>query len=218
MVIPIIHDFSRSHWLGASDSKYIFATSQISKSWRDWFDLKCGKADSNFHGNINTRAGNWYEHSIVKAYMPDAMCDRQIKIPELRLRVNLDADRIVAKPKYVRVKGMPQYPKSVIIEVKTHRADKPSEVTDGYFKQAQLQMFALKRMGIKFDEYVMLFYPLYPDEYYAEPSAEDVEEGNLPIDAKRLCPITIKPARSYMRKIPKILRKLAERLEREEIK
>lgn len=216
----MIHEFDRSGYFGASDSKYIFATSHTSKSWLEWFDVKCGLKENSFKGNIHTKAGNTWEHSILKAYNPNINFDRQIIIEDLRLRVNLDGDSIAeGMPKTVKAEGTPKYPITEIVEVKTYQYGKGFDLSTGYFHQCQLQRYAWEHSDLpELDRHILIAYGLYPDEYYSEYSEEDIEKGNLPIDMKRLSIYEIKRARTKQRQIPKILRKLAARLEREEVK
>lgn len=213
----MIRDYDRSHWFGASDSKFIFAESHLSRSWLEWWDVKCGKEQNKFHGNIFTKAGNTFEHSILKTYNPDIQFDRQIKIPNLRLRVNLDGNTY-----------------DEIYEVKTYQIDKSFSVTDGYYYQAQMQMLAWKiERWMNFVEaegvpetklknpqlrrHIILAYGLYPDEYYSDYTTEQIEKGLIPIDKDRIKVFEIKPSRSVIRKARKNLSKLAKRLRKEEI-
>lgn len=212
----MIHDYDRSHWFGASDSKYIMATSQSSKSWNDWWRVKCGVEKSSFFGNIYTKAGNTFEHSILQSFVPHVVVDRQIIIPHLRLRVNLDGNT-----------------EDTIYEVKTYQIDKKFEVTDGYYYQAQIQQLAWKlEPSIRFVEcegcpdvygknpplknHYILAYGLYPDEYYAEYTDEQIENGEIPIDEKRIQVFEIKPSRGVQRRARKNLKKLTKRLRKEE--
>lgn len=213
----MIHDYDRSHWFGASDSKYIMDTSQSSISWNNWWKVKCGIERNLFTGNIYTKAGNTYEHSILKSYVPHVVMDRQIIIPHLRLRVNLDGNT-----------------EDSIYEVKTYQIDKKFEVTDGYYYQAQIQQLAWKlEPSIRFkdcegcpdvigknlplEHHYILAYGLYPDEYYAEFTDEEIEKGMIPIDKKRIEVFEIKPSRGVQRRARKNLLKLTKRLRKEEI-
>lgn len=212
----MIHNYDRSHWFGASDSKYIMATSQSSSSWNEWWKVKCGIERNSFFGNLFTKAGNTYEHSILNSFVPHAMFDRQILIPHLRLRVNLDGNT-----------------EDTIYEVKTYQIDKKFEVTDGYYYQAQIQQLAWRlEPSIRFKEcegcpdvygknpplakHFILAYGLYPDEYYADYTDEQIEKGLIPIDTKRIEVFEIKPSRGVQRRARKNLKKLAERLRKEE--
>lgn len=213
----MIHEYDRRFWFGASDAKYIYG-SQNTNSWRDWWRLKCGVEESKFHGNIFTKAGNTFEHSILKTWNPEIQFDRQIIIPELRLRANLDGNT-----------------EDEIFEVKTYQIDKTFKVTEGYFYQAQLQMLAwkiepiinfvdcqgrpeLKSKNPPLKKHTILAYGLYPDEYYGEYTAEQIEKGLIPIDEKRIIPFEIKASRGTQRKGRKTLQKLARKLREEEVR
>ena len=213
----MIHDYDRSHWFGASDSKYIMSMSEGTKSWNDWWKVKCGAMDNNFHGNIYTKAGNTFEHSILKAWNPNIQFDRQIVVPSLRLRVNLDGNLA-----------------DEIFEVKTYQIDKGFKVTDGYYYQSQIQMLSwkleplfcfveckgsptLKRKNPSLKKHTILAYGLYPDEYYAEYTDEQIEKGLIPIDRDRIKEFEIKPSKGTQRKARKRLTKLASQLREEEI-
>lgn len=213
----MIRDYDRAHWFGASDSKYIMGMSKASKSWNDWWKVKCGIADQAFHGNIYTKAGNTFEHSILKAWNPDVTFDRQILVPNLRLRVNLDGNT-----------------DDEIFEVKTYQIDKGFKVSEAYYYQAQMQMLAwklepiinwvdcegqpyLKGKNKPLQKHTILAYGLYPDEYYAEYSHEQIENGEIPIDVSRIQKFEIKPSRGTQRRARKYLKKLSQRLRKEEV-
>jgi len=213
----MIHDYDRSHWFGASDSKYIMGMNNMSKTWLDWWDVKCGITEQNFHGSIYTKAGNTFEHSILKTWNPHITFDRQIVVPELRLRVNLDGNTA-----------------DEIFEVKTYQIGKEFKVTDAYYYQAQLQMLAWKlEPSIRWVEcegqpeligknqplhrHTILAYGLYPDEYYSEYTAEQIENGEIPIDKDRILEFPIKPSQGTIRRARKNLKKLAKRLRKDEI-
>ena len=214
----MITDFDRSHWFGASDAKYIFSADTSSKSWQAFWKVKCGFDVQDFKGNIYTKAGNTFEHSILRAFDPSIQFDRQIKIPKLRLRVNLDGNT-----------------EDEIFEVKTYQIDKQFKVKDEYFLQAQLQMFAwkyesyidfadcegvpeLKKKNPELKRHTILAYGLFPDEYYGAYTYEQIENGLIEVDPKRIKTYEIGRSRGYERKARKILRKLSARLEREELK
>ena len=213
----MIHDYDRRYWFGASDARYIYG-SHTTNSFRDWWRLKCGLDESNFHGNIYTKAGNVFEHSILKAWNPDIQFDRQIIIPELRFRANLDGNTI-----------------DEIVEVKTYQINKTFKVTEDHYNQAQLQMLAwklepvirfkdcqgkpeLKPKNLPLRKHTILAYGLYPDEYYAEYSKEQIEKGEIPIEYSRILSFEISPSRSAQRRGRKTLHKLAKQLQKEEVR
>lgn len=212
----MIHDYDRSHWFGASDGRFIFQDN-INRSWEDWWKVKCGLSEQAFSGNIYTKAGNTFEHSILKAFDPSIRFDRQILIPELRLRVNLDGNT-----------------DDEIFEVKTYQIGKQFKVHDGYFYQAQLQMLAWEIEPIihwqvcdgrpplipknpTLKKHTIIAYGLYPDEYYGEYSAEDIENGNIPIDVGRIQTFEVGRSRGTIRQAKKRLKKLAKQLGKEEV-
>ena len=152
----------------------------------------------------------------MRAYDERIRFDRQIIVPELRLRVNLDGNT-----------------DDEIFEVKTYQITKDFKVTDDYFHQAQLQMMAwelepiimwvdcegkpkLKQKNPPLKQHTILAYGLYPDEYYADYSLEEIEQGLIPIDAKRIRAFPVGYSRGTQRRGRKLLRKLAKRLRKEE--
>ena len=118
----MIHDKSRDGWFGGSDTRFIVGNWNT-KTFRDWFMTKLGIVQN----NIETRqmnAGTHKEGQILDFISPFVEKDKQIRIPELLLRVNLDGN--IGKH---------------IIEVKTHSADKPFKVSKAYWQQIQVQMY-----------------------------------------------------------------------------
>ena len=217
----MIKDHDRSRYFGASEGKYLFAPNETTQTYRRWWDVKCGRMESLFHGNDYTRAGNLWEHSILRAYDPRVNFDRCIVHEDLRLRVNYDGDII-------------EEDGAIIIECKTHRSDKAFEVTEGYWYQAQLQMFA---WGFEYQpkliecrgkptwktplppvkKHIIISYPLYPDEYYVDYPEDMVWQGKLPVDPKRITVHEVKPSHRFQRKIPRKLKRLAKKLREEEV-
>ena len=107
-------------------------------------------------------AGTYFEHSIIDAVNPLAVKDRQILIPELRLRVNLDADD-----------------GEEIWEIKTYRLEKGFTLPKKYIRQVNVQMYAsdiskasVVAYGLTDDDYKNFFNPIdkkrlsfFPIEY-----------------------------------------------------
>lgn len=123
----MIKDKSRAGWFGASDTHYIMGNWDTD-SFRKWWLVKTGAIQSTFGGNKYTRAGTHYEHRIL-AYLNIPTWDRQVKIPHLRLRVNLDGEDKVC-----------------IYEVK---CQKDHKLKRAYWEQAQVEMFATgKKLAI----------------------------------------------------------------------
>lgn len=119
----MIRDHDRSGWIGASDTSYVVGN-WSTKSWADWWAVKLGVREQNLE-TIYTRTGSHYEGKILDA-LGVKQRDRQIRIPELRLRVNLDGET------------------NIIHEVKTHKHPE-FRVSKDYWRQAQAEMFAARK-------------------------------------------------------------------------
>ena len=123
----MIADHDRSGWFGASDTAMIMGNWKT-KTFRKWWQQKLGIDQSHFT-NTSMLAGTHYEHAILQA-IGAAEMDRQILIPELRLRVNLDGNT-----------------GSRVHEVKTYKlGGKPWKPKKDYVQQVQVQMFAVKKV------------------------------------------------------------------------
>ena len=135
----MITNKDRSGWFGASDTSYIVGNWETA-TFKKWWIEKQGLR----RNNIQTKAlqcGNAFEHKILDCI--GCRKDHQILIPELRLRVNYDGDNELT-----------------IYEVKTFKADKIFKVTKAYWRQAQVEMFAMKTT-----ELYIVAYPLGETEY-----------------------------------------------------
>lgn len=119
----MIHNKDRSGWIGASDTSMVVGN-WGTKTFSNWWAEKLG-IQSNHFENAYTRAGTWYEGKILDHLGVDRR-DRQILLPDLKLRVNLDGET------------------HIIHEVKTHKSDL-FKVTPTYWRQAQVEMFAAKK-------------------------------------------------------------------------
>lgn len=119
----MIKSQDRSGWFGASDVKNIIGN-RNTKTFQKWWLKKLGFDNSHFD-NKYTKAGTMYEHKILDALdIKELVKDKQIIIPELCLRVNLDGNT-----------------ENKIYEVKTHLNEfKKSQ----YEKQVWVQMYAAK--------------------------------------------------------------------------
>lgn len=117
----MIKSKDRSGWFGASDTNFIIGNWNT-KTFHNWWLEKLGIRSNNFT-NEYLMAGTYYEHKILESLDFNIEKDKQIIIPELKLRVNLDGNT-----------------QDTIYEVKTHL--KPFKVTRQYFNQVQVQMFA----------------------------------------------------------------------------
>jgi hypothetical protein len=109
------------------------------ETFRAFWSEKLGYRVNNFR-NTAMIAGTYYEHRILDA-MRVKERDRQIKKPELRLRVNLDGET-----------------KKKIVEVKTYGKD-TFKVSAAYWQQAQAEMFAAKK------PLEIAAYRLLPEDY-----------------------------------------------------
>lgn len=118
----MIADKDRSGWFGASDTDFIIGN-WGTKSFIKWWLQKLDLNRANFE-NISMNAGTHKEHQILKALnIPET--DKQILIPELRLRVNLDGNS-----------------DTTIYEVKTYNAEKVFKCPIKYKRQVWVQMYA----------------------------------------------------------------------------
>lgn len=118
----MIADKDRSGWFGASDTSYIVGSWET-KSFAKWWLEKEGVM-RNDYCNLAMSAGTHKEHQILE-YINAAELDKQILMPDLRLRVNLDGDD-------------DQY----IYEVKTYKLSNGFRVPKKYWQQVQVQMYA----------------------------------------------------------------------------
>lgn len=135
----------RSGWFGASDVSYIMGNRETA-TFKKWWLEKLGLRQSNLHTK-SMRVGTIYEHRILDT-IPNVKKDRQILIPELRLRVNLDGET------------------DIIHEVKTHKIDKPYKPTKAHRQQVIVQMYATEKdaeivsYGLTEDDYRNYFNPI----------------------------------------------------------
>lgn len=118
----MIADKSRSGWFGASDTDYVVGNWET-KSFLKWWLTKLDLNNSNFE-NIAMNAGTHKEHQILQ-YIDVLYTDNQIKIPSLKLRVNLDGND-----------------EGTIYEVKTYSAEKLFKCPLKYKRQVWVQMYA----------------------------------------------------------------------------
>ena len=137
----MIADHDRSGWFGASDVGFIVGkwnTKTFDKFWQQ----KMGWNTDHFD-NIFTLAGTHYEHKILNSLGIPMELDKQILIPELSLRVNLDGNS-----------------DDTIFECKTYQWDKGWKCPKKYTQQVCVQMFASKIQNAK-----IIHYGLTEDEY-----------------------------------------------------
>lgn len=194
----MITDYSRDGWFGASDTKNVMLDNHQTKTWLEFWDEKCGRAKKNVE-TTNTYFGSKFEHPILEAIDSGINKDRQIKIPELRLRVNYDGDK-----------------DGIIYEVKTHKAEKNFLTKNAEYQyipkyiygQAQVQMYAWKTafesgMDVpKFKKLYIVEYPLYKEDYVGEPE----------VNFKRIKFHKVTYDKGFIKAYLKKLEPLAERL------
>jgi len=137
----MIKNQDRSRYIGASDTSFVVGNWETDTFFK-WWQSKMGLNFRPKFQNRYTLAGTFYEHALLDT-IPLVEKDKQIIIPELHLRVNYDGN--------VGDK---------IIEVKTFKDDKEFKVSKTYWRQAQVEMYA---MGSK--ELTFLAYPLSEEHY-----------------------------------------------------
>lgn len=120
----MIHSQDRSGWFGASDTNRIMG-GWNTKTFQTFWAEKLGITKINLN-TVPMQAGTMYEHRILDA-LGVMERDRQIKIPKLCLRVNLDGED-----------------KHIIHEVKTYRKE-PFRVSTAYWRQAQVEMYVANK-------------------------------------------------------------------------
>ena len=141
----MIQSQDRSGWFGASDVGYIMGN-WATRTFRSWWLQKLGLDNRHFCTKA-MNAGTYYEHAVLEHIGAPRM-DHQILIPELRLRVNLDGDA-----------------PGKIWEVKTFKAEKPFKVTNAYWQQVQVQMFAKLEVEKVLPEAEIVSYGLTTEDY-----------------------------------------------------
>lgn len=135
----MIHDKDRSGWFGASDTARIMGHWDT-KTFRIWWLEKMGLRHSDF-SSLAMQTGTALEHRILEEY-GIARMDRQIRIPRLRLRVNLDGET-----------------RGRILEVKTHGGSN-FKVSKPYWMQTQVERYAGRK------PVTILAYKLEPEDYH----------------------------------------------------
>ena len=145
----MITDHDRSGWIGASDVQFVLGN-WSTKTWEKWWMTKLGLNRSHFE-NESTKAGTNWEHKILDSLgLPDLEKDRQILLPEILLRVNLDGNtpRRIFECKTYKIgsTAAKQFEKGVC--------------PTGYRNQVQVQMFASKIYVAD-----VVAYGLLPEDY-----------------------------------------------------
>jgi hypothetical protein len=111
--------------VGASDTDRVIGSFDT-KTFVNWWLTKEGVASNNFE-SAEMNAGTHWEHRILESVRDDMEMDKQILIPELHLRINLDGNT-----------------ENCIYECKTYKADKPFKVPLKYKRQVWVQMYGSK--------------------------------------------------------------------------
>lgn len=147
----MITDHDRSGWIGASDVKHVTGNWK-SPDFDKWWRSKIGFYNKRFENEFTMAGTNW-EHKILDSLHINGLeKDKQILIPEILLRVNLDGNT-----------------QGRIYECKTYKLDgksgdikrlKQGLCPTGYWKQIQVQMFASKIYGAD-----LVAYGLVPEDY-----------------------------------------------------
>ena len=140
----MITDYDRSGWIGASDAHYVMGNWK-GKTFDNWWMQKLGLRKGRFD-NEYTLAGTNLEHKILDSLgIPGLEKDKQILMPEIRLRVNLDGNT-----------------PGRIYECKTYKleAGKPRKPSKAYLQQVQVQMYASRIYGAD-----IVAYGLLPEDY-----------------------------------------------------
>lgn len=168
----MITDHDRSGWIGASDVQYVLGNWKT-KTWEKWWMTKLGLNRKHFE-NESTKAGTNWEHKILESLHVDGMVlDKQILLPEILLRVNLDGNTA-----------------GRIYECKTYKIGSNAASVKqlqqgvcppGYRNQVQVQMFASKIYGAD-----VVAYGLLPEDYNNYLRA--VDPGR-----RKLIPVTYDP-------------------------
>lgn len=169
----MITDKDRSWWFGASDTTQIVGNWET-KTFKKWWLEKLGLSKNNFT-NKAMRVGTNYEHKILDT-IPNVTKDRQIKIPELHLRVNLDGET-----------------EDTVCEVKTHKGE--FKLTKAYRLQVMVQMYVTGKKGkivaynVTEDDYMNYFNEIDKERITEHTIGYDVEfiENDYLPKLKYLC-------------------------------
>lgn len=147
----MIESKDRSGWFGASDTDRIVGSFNT-KTFIDWWLTKEGVKNNSFE-SPEMNAGTHWEHRILQFVDETMETDKQILIPELRLRINLDGNTADAD-----------------YECKTYKYGKNFKVPLKYKRQVWVQMF-----GSKLRKAFIVAYGLTENDYknYLAPIDED---------------------------------------------
>lgn len=168
----MITDHDRSGWIGASDVQYVLGNWNT-KTWEKWWMTKLGLNRKHFE-NESTKAGTNWEHKILDSLHIDGLIkDKQILLPEILLRVNLDgntAGRIYECKTY-----------KIGSNAASVRQLEQGICPPGYRHQVQVQMYASKIYGAD-----VVAYGLLPEDY--NNYLRSVDPGR-----RKLIPVTYDP-------------------------
>ena len=159
---------NRAWYMGCSDCDKIVGNMNTA-TWNQWWMEKLGLYE-NTMSNKYTTAGTAYEHRILEMINPDMTLDYQIIFEELCVRANYDGIEF-------RAEKMP-----MIHEIKTFNENREFKVTKTYWRQAQMEMWALgKKTGANVDRMIINAYPLNEEHYnnFWLPLDEDKLETHL---------------------------------------
>ena len=144
----MIHDHDRSGWFGASDIDKIVGNWKT-QTFMKWWMVKEGLIRETFV-NDAMLAGTNLEHRILDSLGFDMHYDRQIIIPELKLRVNLDGEV-----------------DETIYECKTFKNENGFKLPKKYIQQVNVQLFAsnfrtafIVAYGLEDDDYKNYYRPI----------------------------------------------------------
>lgn len=147
----------RSGWFGASDVDKIVGNYNT-KTWMDWWLVKMGVARCDIE-TVAMNAGTHKEHQILEFVSPFMETDKQIIIPDLRLRINLDGN-------------LDEH----IYEVKTHSAEKVFKPSKKQIQQVNVQMYGFETReaeivsyGLTEEDYKNYFLPIDPERLKHHP-------------------------------------------------
>lgn len=123
----MIADKDRADWFGASDTSMIMGNWNT-KTFMKWWMKKIGIDRSSF-STIYTQAGTHWEHRILED-IGILKTDRQIVLPQIRLRVNLDGET-----------------DKCVYEVKTYKHENGYKMSKAHTQQVRVQMYATHKEG-----------------------------------------------------------------------
>jgi len=176
----VIADQDRSGWFGASDTSYIMG-SWNTKTFDRWWLQKLGINRDRFSTDA-TAAGTYFEHAILD-HVGVAEKDKQILLPELLLRINLDGST-----------------GGHIVEVKTHRAQKAYKNTAAHRRQVQVQMLGMYLSGYTDVSAEIVSYGLLEYDYsnfFGNIDPERLNRHPVAYDEAFICKFT--PRLQYLR-------------------